>query len=420
MSDERVEEPGEKVERPVGPEAAPAATEATGEKPVEPGAAPEPEAAPAEDAPSPDPAIAPRPARQWVSMRSASLDLRIGAGALPALAHALRSSAGRPHVCAVVCEPGAPAETVRVLSDNLSAEGFEVRMVELADAGCSLEAALALDARLAEARVTSDDIVVAVGGQRTLSMASYACSTWCGGVPLALVPTDLASALAAAVTPRALDVAGVARMVSQDGMARYLAIDEDLLARDLASDEGRLTCALMAQTACCESDRSFGHLWDGVDELLSGDVAARAERLQDSIKARGKVASSASAATRGSLELGTTFAHVLRALAPQVDEATALADGIRFASRLSVALGTLEIDEMLTIDELLARLGLDTARAEVDPAALAAGLREERYRRSNRLMLALPRALGRTRLAVVTDELLAEHAAAWCGSRPTD
>lgn len=419
MSDEKVEETGEKVEKPV---AAPVTAAPVGEGATEPVAASEPLPAvtPAQVAPSPDPQLPPRPARQWVSMRAASLDLRIGAGALPALAHALRSSAGRPHVCALVTEQGAPADTVRVLSDHLSAEGFEVREVELADTSCSLEAALALDALLADARVTSDDIVVAVGGSRTLSVASYACSTWCGGVPLALVPTDLASALSAAVTPRALDVAGAQRMVSQDGMARYLAIDEDLLACDLTGEEGQLVCALMVQTACCESDRSFGRLWDGVDELLSGDLAARVERLEDSIKMRGKVASSASAATRGSLELGTTFAHVLRALAPSLDAATALADGIRFASRLSVALGTLEIDEMFTIDELLDRLGLDTAHVEVDPIALATGLRDERFRRSNRLMLALPRALGRTRLAVVTDELLTEHATAWCGSRPTD
>lgn len=403
MSDEKPDRTD--AEKPVGSPAAPAP------------AGTEPEPAPA---PSPDPEIAPRPARQWVSMRSGSLDLRVGAGALPALAHALRTSAGRPHVCALVHESLAPADAVRTLRDHLSAEGFEVRPVELAERACSMEAALALDARLGEARVTSDDVVVAVGGHQTLSMASFACSSWCGGVPLALVPTDLPSALVSAVTPRALDVAGQPRMVSQDGVARYLAVDEDLLACDLAGEKGRLACALMAQVACCESDRTFGRLWDGVDELLSGDLAARAERLQDGVKMRGKVAASASAATRQSLEFGTTFAHVLRALAPQVDAGTALADGMRFAARLSVALGTLEIDEMLTIDELLARLGLDTARADVSAADLAAGLREERYRRTNRFMLALPRALGRVRLAVVTDELLAEHAAAWCGSRPSD
>lgn len=395
--------------------------DATGEAPVAgeasvAGEAPEPAAA--APAVSPDPEVAPRPARQWVSMRAASLDLRVGAGALPALAHVLRTSAGRPHACALVSEPGAPDDAVSALRDNLSAEGFEVRPIELAERACSMEAALALDALLGEARVTSDDVVVAVGGRETLSMASFACSTWCGGVPLALVPTDLASALASAVTPRALDAAGLPRMVAQDGMARYLAVDEALLACDPKSEPALLARAFMAQTACCESDRTFGRLWDGVDGLVSGDVAAVAERFQDSVRMRGKVASSASAATRQSLELGTTFAHVLRALAPEVAPSTALADGIRFASRLSVALGSLEIDEMLTIDDLLARLGLDTAHARVSPDDLACGLREERYRRTNRLMLALPRALGRTRLSVVTDELLAEHAAAWCGSRP--
>ena len=39
----------------------------------------------------------------------------------------------------------------------------------------------ALNTRLAEARVTSDDIVLVVGGLETLSVASFACAGWCGG-----------------------------------------------------------------------------------------------------------------------------------------------------------------------------------------------------------------------------------------------
>ena len=97
---------------------------------------------------------------------------------------------------------------------------------------------------------------------------------------------------------------------------------------------------------------------------------------------------------------------------------TALADGMRFASRLAVVLESLPVDDMLAVDELLERLGLDTTRETVDPAELVARIRSERLLRTNRFMLAVPRALGRVRLSVMSDETMTEHATAWCASRP--
>ena len=91
---------------------------------------------------------------------------------------------------------------------------------------------------------------------------------------------------------------------------------------------------------------------------------------------------------------------------------------MRFAARLSAAQDQLSIDDMFTQDELLERLGPGTVEAPVDPDALLAAMREERYRRTNRFMLALPRSLGRVRLSMVPDDLFAEHVAAWCDSRP--
>lgn len=361
---------------------------------------------------------APRAARQWVLMRGASMDLRAGAGILPEFPRVLRSAAGRPHLCALVCEEGAPEGAVRDLRENLSDQGFEVRCATLARAGCDLAAVGRFDEALAEAHVTADDMVLVVGGFETLSVASFACAGWCGGVQLAEVPLDLPSAVTAATTPRALDAAGLPRMVAQDGVARYAALDLDLIAADPASEPALLGFSLMVQGAMCESDRSFGRLWDAAADLAAGDAGALAAQLQDSVKSRGKVASATSAAMRQSLEFGTTFATALRSLAPEVGAGVALADGMRFASRLGVAQETLSIDDMLAVDEVLDRLGVPTARASVDPEALAARIREERFRRSSRFMLAVPRGLGRVRLAVMTDELLAEHAAAWCASRP--
>lgn len=360
----------------------------------------------------------PRAARQWVLMRGASMDLRAGAGILSEFPSVLRSAAGRPHLCALVTEEGVSEDVLITLRDNLRAQGFEVRCAT-APAGCGLGSVERFCELLAEARVTADDLVLSAGGYETLSVASFACSRWCGGVQLAEVPTDLASAVVAAATPRAIDAAGAARMLAQDGTARYTCVDLDLVAADPASEPALLAHALMVQSTMCESDRAFGRLWDAADDLAAGDPDTLVAQLQDAVKSRGKVASATSAALRQSLEFGTTFASALRALAPgEVSASAALADGMRFAARLSVAQETLSIDDMLAVDEVLERLGVPTTTARIDPGELAARIREERFRRSSRFMLAVPRALGRVRLAVMTDELLAEHTAAWCASRP--
>ena len=359
-----------------------------------------------------------RSARQWVVVRGTSMDLRVGTGILSEFPRVLRSAAGRPHACALVHEGDVSDDVVRVLHDNLCDQGFRVSTLSLGAVGCDLAEVERLNVMLRDARITSDDIVLAVGGLKTLSVASFVCSSWLGGTQLAEVPTDLASAVVAATTPRALDSAGLERVVSQDATARYTMIDLDLIDADPTGESALLAFALMVQTAMCDSDRSFGRLWDAADAIAAGDVDALIAQLQDTLKSRGKISSATSAALRQSLEFGTTFADALHSLAPEVPRSTALADGMRFAARLGVAQETLSIDDMLAVDEVLERLGLDTTRSTVDPTALADRIRENRFLSTNRFMLAVPRGLGRVRLAVMTDELLAEHAAAWCASRP--
>lgn len=409
-----VQEP-EAAAAPAEPEAAPEPATAA-EAASEPEPVPAPEAAPE---PEPEKPAEPRRVRQWVNLRNSSMDVRAGRGICASVAHDLRSAIGKPHGCAVVHEASAPEAVIDQLRLNLSDQGFSVHEVVLAEAPCDLAAVSALDAELAERGITADDLVVAVGGFETLSLASFACASWCGGVSLAEVPLDLASAIEAGTTPRSLDLPGLPRMVAQLGSARFSLVDADLYDCDPAGEGAQHAFALMVATAMCDSDKAFGRLWDAADDLAAGDTDALVTQLLDTVKSRGRVVSSTSLATRQSIEYGTSFAHALATLAgPGAPASALLADGLRFAARLAVAEDALSVDDMLTQDELLERLGVGTTEGPVDPEALVRAIKAERYRRTNRLMLGLPRAIGRVRLSVVPDDLLAEHAAAWCATRP--
>ena len=380
----------------------------------------EPEENLAAAATQPEPVIEIPTKRQWVTLRGSSMDLRVGAGIVDGIAHDISSAIGRPRACALAVEPGAPADLVETLRRGLTDQGFKVHVFDLpageeAHAFSSIEKVFA---GLAEAGITSDDLVVAVGHEGALSLAGAACAHWCGQVMIAEVPLDLACAITAAVTPRGLDVAGRQRMVVLDGSARFEVCDLDVLLANSTDEDVLFARAMMVAAAMADSDKAVGALWDAADEVAAGDKCALVSALTECIRSRGKVVSSSSVAIRQSAEYGQTLRRALRAVLGEGEpESALLADAMRFAARLSVAGENLSIDDMFTQDELLERLGLGTVRAAVDADELVAAIQKERFARTNRFMLALPRALGRVRLTAVETETLAEHVRAWCASR---
>ena len=356
--------------------------------------------------------------RQWVALRNTSMDVRGGIGISGHVAKDLRTAIGRPHACALVGEAGLSAELVDAYHRDLSAAGFDVRPLEMPGGGCDLVRAQALAGLLLEARITADDLVVVIGGEETLSCAALACSLWCGGVSLVEVPTSAPAAVISAVTPRPLDIPGGPGMLRHDGAPRFSVVDVRLFDLDPTHEELLHAFAHMAATAACDSNKAFERLWDSADDLVAGDEQVILRQLLDAVKSRGRVVASTSAATRQSIAYGEELAGALRSvLGDAVPASSLVADGLRFSARLAVALDQLSVDDMFTQDELLERLGLGTTEAAVDPQALVAAMREERFRRTNRFMVATPRALGRVRLTAVPDELLEEHVTAWCASR---
>ncbi|MCI6845020.1 MAG: 3-dehydroquinate synthase [Coriobacteriaceae bacterium] len=358
--------------------------------------------------------------RQWVNLRGNSLDARVGDDLVGTLGNDLRAYVGKPRAAVLATAPEAPAGVVEALRRDLTDVGFLVHMVGL-PSGPDASSTAGLESvyeGLAKTGVTGDDVAVAVGGVRALSTASFACRSWCGGVTLAQVPLDPVAALVAGVTPLALDLPGADQMVTQDGSARYVYCDLDVIDVMRTDEAALLARALFAASAMADSDKAFGRLFDRANDIAALDRAAICEQMVDCMKSRGKIISSTSVAVRQSIGYGTTFARALHPLVGErVPPSTLLAEAMRFTARLSVAQGGLSVDDMLTQDELLDRLGLGYVECEVDPVAMAAALKAERFRRSNKFMLELPRSLGRVRLAAVEDDRLEEHAAAWCSSR---
>ena len=369
--------------------------------------------------------------RQWIPMLGGSCDLRMGYAALERADRVFRDSVSRPRRCLVLCRADFGEEPREMLRRQLVSVGFEVfwHVLDAPDApdgsarrvkgqvmpSLGLADSCALVDALASARLTSDDLVVAAGDAQLLSLASHVCGFWCGGTSLVAVPTDEEALLQGALVPGALEAGGVAGALEVKPCARRVLVDWDVLLSPLDSEANRHGRVLMVSAAMACHEREFSALWDNATHLMAGDVSVLTSQLVATAKARGKVASSASVAVRQSLNYGHSFAQ---ALAPLTDAPRSLlvAEGLRFAARLSVAQARLDIDDMLAQDELLEALDIPTITCEVVPSDLVAALKAVEFSTSNRFLLLVPHAIGRVRATTVEDELLSEHAAAWCAA----
>lgn len=356
--------------------------------------------------------------RQWVSIPGGSCDIRMGYGALEQGSDLLKASVGRPRLCVAVVprDMGEPMRTT--LARQLAASGFEVRWHEVDERrAATLDESMRLANFLASEALTRDDLCCALGETGVLSLASYVCDCWCDGMSLVAIPMSAPALLEGALNPCGLEVAGFAGMVSVRPTARHVLLDYDLVCRPLDDEANRLTRVLMVAAAMCGSERDFSTLWDGMDELMTGDDEQFVSHVLESAKTRGRILSSTAAAIRQSIAYGEDFARAVDLLvAGDVPRSVLLAEGMRFCARLAVGMGKLSIDDMLAQDELLEAAGIGVASCNVDAHRLCDALKCEHLLRSNRFMMLVPFALGRVRLATVDDELLLEHARAWCAA----
>ncbi len=388
-----------------------------GRAPERADAAPASENAPAAEEPA---AVEVPKRRQWVTLRGTSMDLRVGAGLVDGVAHDFASAVGRPRRLALALDAACPDDLAEELRRGLTDQGFDVRSFTAASGAdaCRFSALEGFHGELARVGVTSDDLIVAVGREESLSLAAAASAHWCGHTMLAAVPLDFSAAISAGVTPRALDVAGAPRSVVTEGCARFEVVDLEVLQRLSSAEDVLYARAQMVAAAMADSDKAFGALWDAAGLISAGEPGALVDALTEGIRSKGKVVSSTSVAIRQSADYGQTLMRALReVVGPDVPASALLADAMRFAARLAAASEQLSIDDMFTQDELLEKLGLGTVEVSVDAAELVEAVKRERFARTNRFMLALPRAIGRVRLTAIDSDVLAEHVEAWCASR---
>lgn len=356
--------------------------------------------------------------RQTMALPGSSCDLRMGHGALRSMGKDLGALVGKPRAAAALVGEGVDAELLAEVRRQLADGGFAATVVEVPARGArTLGAAADVLAAIDAAGVTADDALLAVGDADVLGLASFVAGTWCGGTPLAVLPTDAQALLEGIASPRELDVpGGRSRMVSSGARPRMAFFDLDLpgLAEGPRFDAA---LALCVATAVCDGNNTFAALAADADAIAAGDVDVFATHLLELVRCRCKLASATSVAMRQGLSYGLVLSRALDELVEGCPEAVLVAEDLRFSSRLSVGCGQAKVDLVYGQDGLLERLGLGEVACDVSPDELVRAIKGSCLARSNRFLFPLPLAMGRVRLSSVTDEVLSENVAAWCDSR---
>lgn len=357
--------------------------------------------------------------RQLILFDGYSTDYRVGSGALGELARLFKGLVTRPKRAVVVCDGSVRDDLRERVELDLASDEFavEIHVLPEAEGIATIERASELHRLFARTGLTSDDAVIAVGASEVCALAMFAARTWCGGTAVALIPTTLDAMATTATTMRPLDAGDVREAVSVPAHAALVVCDTDLLTAH-SWNERALGLATIAGSILTESRRA----WDRFAEIAASAAAGEPDDVLSALAAaqtaRAAVLKAANPSSRSALGFGQTTARVLRDLTDgTLGAGECLAEGIRFESRLAHDANDFDLDDVFSIDDVLADLGFEEPVFDIDENAFIEGLRAVRFSASNRFMLPLPRTVGSLRLCTVEDEVLSRHAAAYLESR---
>lgn len=357
--------------------------------------------------------------RQLLNFKTKSTDCRIGSGAFLELPRFLKGVVTVPKRSVVVCRSDSRDRYGVTVERSLIDAGFSVAYfcIDNEVSANTLSQAARLFEMLESEQITSDDVIVTLGDRDVAALGCWCANSWCAGTSSVIIPTTLASMVCSTTAMRGLSVFSSEDMLSLAPRAELCVADIDLLA-DNSIDELREGYVELLLSMLADSRRK----WDGFNELmpgiLNGDEVSCIEAICQAQSARKDIVGAVNISARAALDFGYTTARALgRLLGADVPRYQLLAEGMRFEARVAIDAVDFKVEDVFELDDRFEDLGIDELPFDLEPDAFIDALRAERFKRSNRFMLALPPCVGGIRLATVEDEILERHASAYLASR---
>ncbi len=298
-----------------------------------------------------------------VELGNRSYPVVIGAGVLDEVGtRVAQLVSGR--TAAVVTNPTVAALYLGRVRQSLHGAGFEAQSIEIPD-GEEHKNATSLASiydQLIAARVERGSPIVALGGGVIGDLSGFAAATFLRGVPFVQVPTTLLAQVDASIGGKtAINHPAGKNLIGAFYQPRLVLIDVDTL-KTLPRRELLAGVAEVIKYGAILDAELFELLERRLDDLLSLDPDLTVQVVQRccALKALVVQRDEQEADYRAILNFGHTVGHAIESLTAyqRYLHGEAVAIGMAFAARLSVARGYCSQEVMRRVVDLLKRAGL--------------------------------------------------------------
>jgi 3-dehydroquinate synthase len=243
-----------------------------------------------------------------------------------------------------------------------------------------------------------DAVVVGVGGGVVTDLAGFAASVYLRGVPWIAVPTTVLGIADAAIGGKTgVNLPEGKNLVGTFWHPRAVLADP-LALSTLPGEIHREGWAEVVKAAAIADRGLFERLERGAERIQARDPGVTSELLESAVRVKVEVVrrDAVESGPREILNFGHALGHALeKASRHALSHGQAVAIGLVGEARLGVALGRLPADVPERLARCLSALGLPVSLpADLDDEALRSGLAVDKKRRSGRLRVAMPTALG--------------------------
>ena len=349
--------------------------------------------------------------------------VHVGKGTLDAVGDILRSL--KPDARAVVISDETVGPTyAKLVKKRLETAGFTVYdfLVPPGEKSKSLDYADELWQALARHGIGRSDVVVAVGGGVVGDLAGFVASTYMRGIDFVQVPTTLLAMVDASVGGKtAVDLPQGKNLVGTFHQPLFVAADLRVLKS--LDDEGWANgFAEIAKSSVVARRRSF---YEWLRDNAAGLAARENELLAEAVattvdfKAGVVAADLREAGLRECLNYGHTLGHAIESCAGfgAIGHGRAVAEGMRFAARLSVEVLGADMSFARRQDTLLDSLGLRQLAWTSTPERLLHAMKSDKKARGGQVRFVLARDFSDWEVRAVDDAVLTQHLEAWCAAK---
>lgn len=333
-------------------------------------------------------------------------DILIGSGLLKETGQQLKEI-GFSDKLVIITNPVVQGLYGNALEENLSAEGFKVTVLLVADGEeqKSLDVAGRLYAELTSTYAERATPILALGGGVIGDLTGFVAATYLRGVPLVQLPTTLLAQVDSSIGGKVAVNHGQLKNKIGAFYQPRLVISDTATLKTLPAKEFANGMAEVIKSAVIRDREFFTFIETNLDKIKTLDDAAMEEIVfrSASIKAEVVTKDELDMGLRNILNFGHTVGHAIETVSDfGVGHGQAIAMGMMVAARIAQRLGFLESGELTRLKGVIAGAGLPTEMPKLDIKGIIEAIKHDKKIVAGKVRFVLPKTIGDV---IVTDEV---------------